>query len=277
MRTLLSKSISLVPWRARRLIKSLPLVASLQRRLLAILLEGREFVHVVDAGPARGLSYPVTLPQDKGIWTGTYESELTQRIASTVKRGDICLDVGGWRGFIAGVMAVAGASQVFVFEPLPRNASQIRRMIELNPGLKIHLMESAIADQVGVTSFHVMPETSMAKLAASSFQPDVKGSERIEVRLETLDHLNAAGLFSRADVIKVDIEGAEVMALRGAKNLIATNRPQLFIEVHSRLLARECADFLYEYGYSIEVVETQKSPDFASEPEVCHFVAMVPV
>ena len=110
MRKLLSKSISLVPWKARRLIKSLPLVARLQRRLLSSLLEGQEFVHVVDAGPARGLSYPVTLPQDKGIWTGTYESELTKRVASTVKRGDICLDVGGRRGFFAGVMAVADAS-----------------------------------------------------------------------------------------------------------------------------------------------------------------------
>ena len=78
----------------------MPLMAPLQRRLLARFLEGHEFIHMVDAGPARGLRYPITLPQDKGIWTGTYELELATGIAEAVRPGDICLDVGGWRGFL---------------------------------------------------------------------------------------------------------------------------------------------------------------------------------
>ena len=73
MRGLLRKSVSLVPWQIRGVIKKMPLMAPLQRRLLARFLEGHEFIHMVDAGPARGLRYPITLPQDKGIWTGTYE------------------------------------------------------------------------------------------------------------------------------------------------------------------------------------------------------------
>jgi hypothetical protein len=118
-------------------------MAPLQRRLLARFLEGREFIHTVDAGPARGLRYPITLPQDKGIWTGTYELELATRIAEVVRPGDVCFDIGGWRGFFSGVMALAGAAKVFVFEPLPANASQIRRMIKLNPELPPEKSETA--------------------------------------------------------------------------------------------------------------------------------------
>src|SRR5207248_4429674 len=141
VKALLRKSISLVPWQLRGVIKKVPLMAPLQRRLLARFLEGHEFVHTVDAGPARGLRYPITLPEDKGIWTGTYELELARGIAETVRPGDICLDVGGWRGFFCGVLAFAGASRVFVCGPLPTNALHIRRVIELNSKLPIELIE----------------------------------------------------------------------------------------------------------------------------------------
>ncbi len=268
----LTKTISLVPWSIRGSIRKIPLLAWFQRRVLAR-LDGSEFIHAVDAGPARGLIYPVTLPQDKGIWTGTYESKLAKRVAQAVRPGDVCLDVGGWRGFFSGVMAIAGASKVIVFEPLPQNISQIHRMMELNPDLPIEAVEAAIADHVGTTSFQVLNETSMAKLEVSSFQTSVRGIERITVRLETLDNLNRLGYFDHANVIKLDVEGAEAMALRGAENLLNKYHPRLFIEVHSRALARECAGHLASHGYVIEVIETGRTPDFFSEPEVCHFVA----
>jgi FkbM family methyltransferase len=270
---LLQKSVSLVPWRLRNAVKKLPLLAPLQRRLLRRFLEGREFVHTVDAGPARGLKYLITLPQDKGIWTGTYELGLAERVAQAVRPGDICLDVGGWRGFFSGVMAVAGASRVIVFEPLPQNVLQIRRMIELNPALPIEVVEAAIADHVSTTSFQVMSETSMAKLGVSNFQPEARVDKRIEVRLETLDNLRATGIFSCANVVKIDVEGAEAMVLRGASRMLAMDHPQLFIEIHSRALARECAEILLGYHYAVEVSETGRGPDFRLEPQVCHFVA----
>src|SRR5436309_819290 len=170
IQSLLRRSVLFVPWRLRGAIKSLPLVAPLQRRLLATFLEGREFVHTVDAGPARGLSYPIRLPDDKGIWTGTYELELATLIARAVKAGDVCLDVGGWRGFFSGVMALAGAKRVFVFEPLPANAVHILRMLELNSALAIELIQAAVGDGGGSLDFEVMAESSMGKLATSSFQ-----------------------------------------------------------------------------------------------------------
>ena len=274
MRGLLRKSVSLVPWQIRGVIKKMPLMAPLQRRLLARFLEGHEFIHMVDAGPARGLRYPITLPQDKGIWTGTYELELATGIAEAVRPGDICLDVGGWRGFFSGVMALAGASRVFVFEPLPTNALQIRRVIELNSKLPIELIEVAIGDQINSSKLRVMPETSMAKLSTSGFQSDHQEGDLMEIRSETLDHLRGTGLFSRADVIKIDVEGAEAMALRGAEQLLRSNRPRLFIEVHSRALARECDQILLDYGYLVNVLESGAPPDFVSEPEVCHFKAL---
>jgi FkbM family methyltransferase len=242
--------------------------------LLAGFVEGHEFIHKVDAGPARGLKYPVTLPQDKGIWTGTYELEFSENLAAAVRPGDVCLDVGGWRGFFSGVFGLAGARRVYTFEPLPANCAQIHRLVELNPQLPLTLFEVAVGEKAGQLEFCIMPQSSMGKLAASSFQQEEKGQSRIQVQVVSLDELLAQGKIEPPGVVKIDVEGAEVFVLRGAKRLLAQYQPRLFLEIHSRELAKECEAILTGAGYNVRVMETGRAPDFANEPEVCHFAAL---
>ena len=236
-------------------------------------LDGREFVHRVDAGPAKGVSFPVLLPDDKGIWTGTYEQKFTAELAKLVRPGDVCCDVGGWHGFFGAVMAACGASRVYIFEPMPDNCGRISKMIDLNPELPLELVEAAAGVEDVEASFRMMRESSMGKLAESTFQPHEFGEREISVTIRSLDRFFFGGK-AKPSMIKIDVEGAEAQVLRGAQELIAANRPRLLIEVHSRALARECADFLAGLNYGIRVLETGEVPDGRSEPEVCHFVAL---
>ena len=266
MKKLLEGSVRFIPWRVRSWVKRLPLIAPLQRWLLARFVEGREFVHTVDAGPARGLKYPITLPADKGIWIGTYEHELAEAIAAAVKPGDVCYDCGGWRGFFSGVMALAGAKRVYAFEPLPDNVAQLRKMIALNPELPITLIKAAVTETPGELEFVVMSETSMGKLSTSTFQADNQSGRKIRVRAVALDALIASGETLPPKVMKVDVEGTELMLLRGARRLLAEHQPKLFMEIHSPELARDCRALLQELGYRVQVFE-QPGRD------ICHFHA----
>ncbi len=49
--------------------------------------------------------------------------------------------------------------------------------------------------------------------------------------------------------------------------------PILFVEIHTRDLAKECYDSLRRIGYAISVIETGMEPDFKTEPNVCLFAA----
>jgi FkbM family methyltransferase len=187
-------------------------------------------------------------------------------IAGVVRQGDVCFDCGGWHGFFSGVMALAGASRVFVFEPLPANVAQLRKMIALNPGLPISLIEAAVTEQSGTLEFVIMPESSMGKLTTSSFQQKHHGGQTIRVRAVTLDALLAAGEVQPPAVMKIDVEGAELMLLRGARNLLAAHKPKLFMEIHSGELARDCRGFLTQLGYEVRTIEP-------GDPEICHLVA----
>src|SRR4051812_16467773 len=111
---LVSRALRLVPFSVRDRIKTIPGIANLQRAIVSRMLDGREFEHVVDAGPAKGITFRVKMPDDKGIWTGTYEIDFATRLAASVTPGTVAYDVGSWHGFFAGVMAAQGSSHVHV-------------------------------------------------------------------------------------------------------------------------------------------------------------------
>ena len=252
---LLRLSIRLVPWPWRTTIRRIPGVAQVSRFLVARVLAGQDFEHRVDAGPAKGIVFPVRMPEDKNIWTGTYEIGLADRVAAVVTPGCVAYDIGGWHGFFAGVMAAQDARTVHVFEPLPENGDRIRRLIALNPGRNIHLHPLAVGERDSTAELLVMPETSMAKLGASSFQNGQERRSSLSVAVRSLDAMVSDGTLQEPHVMKIDVEGAEVMVLRGALGVIRRSRPHLFIEVHSSPLREECRQLLEAEGYQVELLD----------------------
>jgi FkbM family methyltransferase len=216
------------------------------------LLDKREFTHVVDAGPAKGMSFVVRLPEDKGIWTGTYEFELATRLAAAVRPGTIGYDIGSWHGFFAGVMAANGAREVHVFEPLPVNADRIRQLIERNPTKVIMLHPVAVGESDIEMDLMIMPETSMAKLEVSGFQPSATPQRKIRVHVRSLDSMLFGGEVPPPSLLKIDVEGAELAVLQGARATLRAHRPEIFAEIHSATLLEQCTLFLTGEGYRTE-------------------------
>ena len=212
MKKLLRESVNFLPPGVRTRIKYLPGIAALQRWLVGRIISGGSFLHTINAGPAAGLRFEITLPLDKAIWAGSYEPEFARAIARQFKHGDVCYDIGGYRGYMAGVMALAGASRVLTFEPLPMNQNALRRLCQLNPALPIELIPMAVGDVDGLTILKVMAELSMGKLNSSSFQAEFAFQDKIEVGIRSIDMQVTTGTISPLDLIKVDVEGAELDA-----------------------------------------------------------------
>lgn len=252
---MIRSAVSLVPWGLRGAVRSIPGIAQAQRWLVSHTLDGAEFEHRVDAGPARGVRFWIRMPEDKGIWTGTYELAFARRIAAAVPRGGVAYDVGGWHGFFAGVMAAQGAAKVVVFEPLPDNVARIEQLVALNPALPIQLMPQALGAEEGVTEMVVMPDTSMAKLAGSDFQPDATSAKRLQVKISPIDALVSSGALPAPNLMKLDVEGAEMMVLRGAETVLKAHRPVIFAEIHSSALLTEASAYLAELGYVVTRID----------------------
>ena len=260
-----------IPFSVRSKIKNMPGVKQLQAFIMNKYMDGKEFVAAISGGPAKGLVFPVKLPQDKQMWIGTWELDFAEALQQYVKPGWVCYDIGGYKGYYSGVMALKGAANVFVFEPMPSNIEKIRKLIELNPSLPIYLKEYAVSDNNGQAVFKLMPEETMGKLENSSFQKDDEAVTSLIVECITLDELINKGT-PEPDFIKIDVEGAEEFVLKGASELLQRKKPFLMIEVHSPAIGERCMQVLKDYYKSIIVLETGLTPDKGT-PEICHYLA----
>lgn len=269
---MIEKFINLVPWKCRDFIRQIPLVAHCQRWVFKKFFSGVQKDHRIDAGPAKGLVFPIRLPEDKLFWTGTWELDFAERLAAEINPGAVCFDVGSYRGYFGGLMAVRGSSEVHCFEPNAENCQKIRRMADLNPDRVIKVHEMAMGAEEGELEFLIMPDGTMGKLATSKFQKDEAVKTSVRVRVGTVDAMIARGQLPHPTLLKVDIEGAEEMFLEGSETCLKVDRPMVLLEYHSGDLARSCAAFLSDLGYRIELIEAS-SLESLDERSVGHFIA----
>ncbi len=220
---------------------------------------------------------PLEMPRDKLFWAGTWEPEVAETVRRSCQPGFRCLDVGSYRGFFSAVMAQAGAVSVDAFEPNPANREAMQKLLELNPGLRIRFHPLAVGSQTGEIDFLLHQDGAMGKIQSSNFQTHQTSIGRLTVPMASLDNLSAQKKIPTPDFIKLDVEGAELLVLQGAKELLRKTHPVWLIECHTPTLAVQCAEFLRDSGYgSLRILEAdcEYTPKVAPAlPDICHLLA----
>ena len=148
-----------------------------------------------------------------------------------IKPGDVVLDCGANIGVFTREALNAGASKVVAIEPAPENLECLRRNFapEIASG-KVIVYPKGVWDKEDLLELHLHDHNA----AANSFLiPSEEANERkIKVPLTTIDKMMRELNLDRADFVKMDIEGAEVKALTGARETLAKYHPKLSISVY---------------------------------------------
>lgn len=185
---------------------------------------------------------------------------------SLVRPGMLVLDAGANVGFytLLARSVVGESGTVIAFEPYPPSAALLRRSIEVNGYTNVHLLETAIADASGTRRLHLSPafwtEHSILDLWPRSAQQD---DHSLDISVTTIDvSLERLGLSAPADIIKLDIEGAEHLALKGMlRTLKRSPRVILFVEfwpngfVRSGSTPRHFLNTLDSLGFSFQNID----------------------
>jgi FkbM family methyltransferase len=147
-----------------------------------------------------------------------------------VRPGAVVLDVGANVGAYTLMFAewVGFGGRVYAFEPAPDARTGLLTHLRLNHVEdRVEVSGAAMSSSVGQVPFGLHPFGG-----ASSLQVDSADAVRvIDVPAETLDHFCAARRL-RPDVIKIDVEGAELDVLRGGRETLVRPNVQVFVEFH---------------------------------------------
>jgi FkbM family methyltransferase len=165
-------------------------------------------------------------------------------------KGDCAIDGGANQGIFtcAFASAVGSTGHVYAFEPQAYAVSCIHRNMGLNAMNNVTVFEGALSDATGET-FLVTDRGPVA--AFTSAEP--QGAKPIRVKSFSIDGLASSDELRDAQFIKLDVEGAELKALRGARSMVRRAKPRICAEVWSETLYDEIERFLQPLGYKTYV------------------------
>lgn len=184
------------------------------------------------------------------------EKDQLEQLLALLKPADVLYDIGSSVGAWSIPSALkAPYGQVISFEPDPENQDRLLKNYALNDISNYKLMPVALGDKPGELELF----TAGAYAASPSLKPVNNISTSIKVKIETVDQLIARKAIPPPDVVKIDIEGAEMMALKGMAHLLdSPSKPRsLVLELHPLFLPSfetdltEIFDFLFRKGYRI--------------------------
>jgi len=191
------------------------------------------------------------------------------KLYSLVEENDVVFDVGTNVGetLLNFAKQVGNEGFVYGFEPDERNYRNVQRNIGLNKLKNLRVFNFGVSDKrESVKLYRVDPHNlGMNRILNAEESEQFQDFTLIETN--TLDNVVSENDIQKIDLIKIDIEGYEMHALRGAQQLLKRFRPKLFIEVgYTRLLSlgtspNEMIAFLRRFGYRVFHADTDEVID----------------
>jgi FkbM family methyltransferase len=198
-------------------------------------------------------------------WTGSYDGSIISKLSSCLQENCVVFDVGANIGFYSvalGLRAKELNGVVYAFEPVKNNFDRLTTNILLN-GLESVVLarDIALGDQEGFIEMAMASDNRSltgnavmvkGEISRDFFKVDTENKSSLlklntinnEARLTKLDTFMEEEQIKDCHLIKIDIEGAEVMFLKGATSFLSKHRPIIYGEFNNYFLTRFGFSFL---------------------------------
>ena len=165
----------------------------------------------------------------RDLYLGQIEHDVVKFLAWYLKPGMVVMDLGANIGIHSLLSAkyVGEHGAVHAFEPTPRTFEQLRANVELNGFTCVQLNQLAVADKSGTSTFYLYSQCGMNSMRRQDWVG--KPLEQIVVETVSLDEYVQAKNLQRVDLLKIDVEGAELLVLKGARSLLCRQNPPVVV------------------------------------------------
>lgn len=211
--------------------------------------------------------------QQQLFWYGHYEKELGELLKKIVRPGDVFLDLGANIGYFSLLVAINSPSaNIISFEPAKDLFHYMNDNISLNNIKNVSAINAAAGeineekdlfisspDNSGMSSFH---------------QPENYSGKKERVKVLSMDEWFKTSGLSKIDIIKLDIEGSELAALKGMKEILQKQKPVLIVEVNPETLSMfnlrpsDIYDYLKQLNFEGFLILENGRFTHLSQPEI---------
>jgi len=195
-----------------------------------------------------------------------YNEIFIDKVYGSIEKGDVVIDVGANIGLYSKYAIDNGASKVICFEPDPDNGEMLKENVKMHSLRgKVKLIKKGVWSNSGKGEFlSYQSRKGSCCLVDCNHLPVADTADLYTISLTTLDKelINV----EQVNVIKMDIEGAEMEALRGARQTILKHKPHLAISVYHNE-----GDYITIPLYILSLVPEYMVSTTGIHDEVMHF------
>lgn len=200
------------------------------------------------------------------IWSGDYAFDVISKLAAALPTGCVVLDIGAHVGFFSvplGRQAKELKGRVYAFEPVRANFERLMRILRLNNlHQTVRALNTALGAERGSIELVVDHASSASTGNAVMVRGDadtsaVEGGVRESAEIKRLDDVAHEMHIDACHLIKIDVEGAELMVFRGAAAFLRRHRPIIYGEFNAHWMKQfghsflDVAKMLLPWGYTI--------------------------
>jgi len=209
---------------------------------------------------------------DRSIYFDSFEFNIRNIILNNISVGGTFIDIGANIGYFSLLASklVGAKGRIIAFEPNPLTINRLKKNMELNYSGNIELIEVALSNKEGeVQLFRPKDEThGLTSMRNHGWQ----NTECYNVQTKLLDDILPPKI-SSIDLIKIDVEGAELLVFEGAKNTIIKFKPKIILELNEKAAKNFGYDILevvrlilsYNPNYRLKFIEEHSSRSITLE------------
>jgi FkbM family methyltransferase len=208
-----------------------------------------------------------------GYWIGKYETAVVRVFCDELARlnpqasvMDLGANIGFYTVIAAAALGVRGNTTVHSFEPNPTIFAELERNIAVNKFTNVRAQQAGVGDVTSEMTLYVNPS---AITYSSLRRTEEFLKDEIHVPVITLDEYAAQQGIGKIGLIKMDVEGAELLALKGGAQLLARDKPTLIYEEYAAgyqqfgYTTRDVRQFLNDLGYQLFAI-----PEYGRNPKL---------
>ena len=242
-------------------------------------------------------SLPLVMPYDAGfinlnlateigykiMFHGYHDPSMARVLRHVTRPGSACIDLGANIGAYTLIMAFAAgpAGSVIAVEPHPEIAAELSKNLALNRLDNVTVINAALTQEDGETALFSRARDATNRLASSLRPSGGAGERTIPVKTISARVLESALENRSCDVIKIDVNGAEMIVLRELGEMISRRRPCLLVEHRKPFWdafgarIEDAINLLHKWGYDLYSITKGVTRPLGKEaPEKCNLLCV---